>query len=336
MIDLSTTYLGLKLKNPLVIAPSPLCEDLGNIRRAEDSGAGAIVLHSLFEEQIAVETEQLDKFLDSGAESFAESLTYLPDMTSYNLGPDAYLEHLRRAKQAVKIPIIASLNGISSGGWTDYAKYMEEAGADALELNVYYIATRSAMSSAAVEQTYYDLVRQVKASVKIPVAVKIGPYFSSMAQVAQELENAGADGMVMFNRFYQPDFDLEALEVKPNLHLSQAYELLLRLNWVAILYGQVKLDMAITGGVHTAIEVLKSMMAGAKVVMMASALLKHGVEHVQTMKTDLLGWMEKHEYTSIAEMQGSLSRKAVADPTAFERANYMKVISSYALRPPMR
>ena len=332
MSDLSTSYLGLSLKNPLVVSPSPLCEDLGAIRKMEDAGASAVVLHSLFEEQLTLDSQDLDRFLTSGTESFAEALSYFPDMGQFKLGPEAYLEHIQKAKKAVKIPIIGSLNGVSTGGWVSFAKKIEQAGADALELNVYYIATDPDMSGAQVEQMYADLVRDVRASLKIPIAVKLGPYFSSMASVARRLDQAGANGLVLFNRFYQPDFDLEKLEVTPNLNLSRSEELRLRLCWVAILSGLIKADMAITGGVHTAEDVIKSMMAGAKVAMMTSALLKNGIEHLKTVREGVEAWMEKHEYASIRQMQGSMSQKSVAEPAAFVRANYMKVLRSYALR----
>lgn len=332
MSDLSTSYLGLSLKNPLVVSPSPLCEDLGAIRKMEDAGASAVVLHSLFEEQLTLDSQDLDRFLTSGTESFAEALSYFPDMGQFKLGPEAYLEHIQKAKKAVKIPIIGSLNGVSTGGWVSFAKKIEQAGADALELNVYYIATDPDMSGPQVEQMYADLVRDVRGSLKIPIAVKLGPYFSSMASVARRLEQAGANGLVLFNRFYQPDFDLEKLEVTPNLNLSRSEELRLRLCWVAILSGRIKADMAITGGVHTAEDVIKSMMAGAKVAMMTSALLKNGIEHLKTVREGIAAWMEKHEYASIRQMQGSMSQKSVAEPAAFVRANYMKVLRSYALK----
>jgi dihydroorotate dehydrogenase (fumarate) len=332
MTDLTTKYLGLKLKNPLLVSASPLSEDLGNIRRMEDCGAGAIVLASLFEEQIHVEGTTLDQFLDQGTESFAESLTYFPDLTGYNLGPEGYLEHVRRAKQAAGIPIIGSLNGSSRGGWIDYAKKIQEAGADALELNIYLIPTDAEMSGADVEKVYIDLVSAVKASLHIPVAVKIGAYFSSLPNTARRLDQAGANALVLFNRFYQPDFDLENLEVVPHLILSTPHELLLRLNWVAVLYGKIQADLAITGGVHTGLDVLKSMMAGARVAMMTSALLEHGIGHLATMRAELVKWMEEHDYESIQQMQGSMSQRAVADPSAFQRANYLRVLSSYALK----
>jgi dihydroorotate dehydrogenase (fumarate) len=332
VIDLSTTYLGLPLKSPLVASASPLCEDIGNIRRMEDAGAAAVVLHSLFEEQITLESEHLDRCLSQGEDSFAESLSYFPDMTAYNLGPEGYLEHVRRAKAAVAIPIIASLNGVSTGGWTRYARELQGAGADALELNLYYIPTDPDVSGADVEQMYVDLVREVVGSVSIPVALKLGHAFTAMANVARSFDRAGARGLVLFNRFYQPDFDLERLTVVPRLTLSGRYELLLRLHWVAILLGHVEADLAVTGGVHTAEDVLKAMMAGARVAMMTSALLAHGIDHLATVETGLRAWMEAHEYESIRQMQGSLSYRSVAEPAEFERANYLKVLSSYALR----
>jgi dihydroorotate dehydrogenase (fumarate) len=332
MIDLTTTYLGKQLKNPLVASASPLSEDLGNIRRLEDAGAAAIVMHSLFEEQITLESQEVDRSLGAGTESFPESLTYLPEVTYYNRGPDGYLEHLYQAKKAVQIPIIASLNGASPGGWTKYARRMEQAGADALELNIYYLPTDPEVSAAAVEDNYCDLIRQVKSSIHIPVAVKLCPYFTAIAHMGRSLDRAGADALVLFNRFYQPDFDLENLEVLPYLNLSTSDELLLRLHWVAILRGHIRAEMAITGGVHTAEDVLKAMMAGAQVAMMTSAVLKHGIGHFSRVLRDLTAWMEEHEYESIRQMQGSMSLGSVADPAAYERTNYMKVLSTYALR----
>jgi dihydroorotate dehydrogenase (fumarate) len=332
MIDLTTQYLGLTLKNPIVVSASPLSEDLGNIRRMEDSGAAAIVLPSLFEEQIHLESNTLDHFLWQGTESTAESLTYIPSLAGYKLGPDSYLEHLRSAKQAVKVPIVASLNGTSTGGWVGYAKKIEEAGADALELNIYFIPTDVEMNSGQVEQMYVDLVSEVKANVHIPIAVKTGPFFSSLPHTARRLDQAGANALVLFNRFYQPDFDLENLEVVPNLILSTPHELLLRLNWAAILCGKIRADIAITGGVHSGLDVLKSMMAGARVAMMTSALLRNGIGHLATVRSELLKWMEEHEYESVYQMQGSMSQRAVADPSAFQRANYVRVLSSYPLR----
>jgi dihydroorotate dehydrogenase (fumarate) len=329
MIDLSTSYLGLKLRSPLVVAASPLCKDLTNIRHMEDCGASAIVLHSLFEEQINLEANELDRFLWDGSELGAESTTIFPDLGNYNLGPDAYLEHIRQAKQTVSIPVIASLNGVSRGGWVSYAREMQQAGADAIELNVYFIPADQAASSADIEKLYIDLVTEIRSTVSIPVAVKIGPYFSAFANMAQRLEAAGANGLVLFNRFYQPDFDLEALEVKPVVTLSNSSELLLRLHWTAMLYGHVHADIAITGGVHTAEDVVKSMMAGARVTMLASALLQNGIGYLRPLRNQLEAWLERREYESIQQMQGSMSHKNVPNPKAFQRSNYMKVLSSY-------
>jgi dihydroorotate dehydrogenase (fumarate) len=332
MIDLSTRYLGLSLANPLVASPSPLCESLDNIRRMEDAGAAAVVLHSLFEEQIDVESHHLDRYLSHGTESYAESMSYFPDLHDYNLGPDGYLEHIRRAKAAVGIPIVGSLNGVSTGGWVTFARKIEQAGADALELNIFYVPTDPALTGGEVEQMYVDLVRDVKRSVAIPVAVKLGHSFTALANLAQRLDGAGADALVLFNRFYLPDFDLDALDVVPRLTLSSSSELLVRLHWIAILYGHVRADLAATGGVHGPEDVLKAMMAGARVAMLTSALLQRGIDHLARVRAGLLDWMETHEYASIRQMQGSMSYRSVAEPAAFERANYMKVLSSYALR----
>jgi dihydroorotate dehydrogenase (fumarate) len=335
MINLSTKYLGLKLKSPLVASSSPLCKDLATLRKLEDAGAGAVVLESLFEEQIMIESNDLDRNLWQSADVSAEAQGYYPDFATYNLGPEKYLEHISEAKKALGIPVIASLNGVSKGGWIDYAKQMAQAGADALELNIYFVPTDITKSANDIENMYLDLVEAVTASVKIPVAVKIGPFFSSTGNMALKLEKAGAGGLVMFNRFYQPDFDLEALEVVPHLVLSRSNELKLRLHWVAILFGKIKADIAITGGVHTAEDVLKSMAAGAKVAMLTSALLEQGIGYLKTLETGVREWLEEHEYNSIEQMQGSLSQKNVAHPAAFERANYVKVLNSYALDMPV-
>ncbi len=334
MIDLSTTYLGLKLRNPLVVSASPLTEDIDNLRRMEDAGAAAVVMHSLFEEQITLESSELDRQLSQGAESYAESVAYFPEMRAYNLGPEGYVKHIRRAKDAVRIPIIGSLNGVSRGTWTnwlDYARHIEDAGADALELNIYFIPTNPQVTGEQVEQLYCDLVRAVKGNLRIPLAVKIGPYFSSMIHLALQLEQAGADALVLFNRFYQPDFDLEHLTVAPDLTLSHPYEVLLRLHWVAILFPHLKADLAVTGGVHSGLEVLKAIMAGARVAMMTSALLRNGINHLAQVQAELVTWMQQNEYESVREMQGRMSHRAVAEPAAFERANYLRVLSSYAL-----
>jgi dihydroorotate dehydrogenase (fumarate) len=332
MSNLSTSYLGLPLRNPLVASPSPISKSLDGIRRLEDAGASAIVLHSLFEEQITMESHDLDHHLWQGSDTYAESLSYFPDLETYNLGPEGYLEHLRKAKAATSIPVLGSLNGISTGGWTKYAKYMEEAGADAIELNMYFVPSDPHLTGAAMESQYLELVRAVKAAVGIPVAVKISPFFSAMANMALRFEEAGADALVLFNRFYQPDLELETLEVVPNLHLSDSHELRQRLCWVGILHGKVNLDLAVTGGVHTAMDVLKCMMAGANIAMMTSALLKHGPGHISKVLDDIVDWMAEHDYVSIQQMQGSMSQKSIAEPMAYERANYIKVLSSYATK----
>ncbi len=329
MADLTTTYLGMKLKNPLVAAASPLSEKIDYVRRLEENGVSAVVMYSLFEEQILRESLQLDHFLNLGTESFAEALTYFPEMGRYTLSADVYLERLYNLKQAVKIPIIGSLNGVSTGGWIDYARKIEQAGADALELNLYYLPSEPGLTSAELEETYVRLVRDVKATLKIPLAVKLSPFFTSLPNLAQRLANAGADGLVLFNRFYQPDFDLEELNVVPHLELSSSSELRLPLRWVALLYGRIPADFAITGGVHTHEDMIKSLMAGASVVMVASELLAKGIGRAAEMVSGLQSWLDEREYVSTAQMKGSMSQKAVADPAAFERSNYMKVLNSY-------
>lgn len=330
MIDLKTTYLGMELKNPLVASASPLGKDLGTLRRMEDAGCAAVVLHSLFEEQIEVESNELDRHYWSSSAVGSEAMQMFPELEAKALGPNDYLEHIRKCKKALGIPVIASLNGVSPGGWTRYAKLMEEAGADALELNVYFIPTLIHESGFDLEHSYVCLVKQIKESLSIPVAVKLGSQFTSFANVAKQLDNAGADALVIFNRFYQPDLDLDNLEVVPSLVLSRSHELSLRLHWTAIIYGQVGCDIAITGGVHTAGDVLKSMMAGAKVSMMTSAILEHGAERFRVVRDDLARWMEEHEYESIRQMQGSMSLRKVPNPQAFVRANYVRTLSSYA------
>jgi dihydroorotate dehydrogenase (fumarate) len=328
-MDLSTTYMGLKLKHPVVASASPLSHTLDGIRRLEDGGASAIVMYSLFEEQIEGESHMLDHYLNYGTNTFAESLSYFPDLDNYNIGPEQYLNLIRTAKEAVDIPIIASLNGVSTGGWTSYARRMEEAGADALELNIYYIATDPTMLGSEVEQMYTDIVHQVKASVDIPVAVKVGPFFSSFANMAMRLARAGSDALVIFNRFYQPDFDLEALEVVPNLVLSTREAMRLPLRWIAILHGRVPVDFALTSGVHTCEDVLKGLMAGATVTMMTSELLQNGSGRIKQIVGEVADWMIEHEYESLAQLRGSMSQQNVAQPDAFVRANYMKVLQSW-------
>jgi dihydroorotate dehydrogenase (fumarate) len=332
MIDLTTRYLGLTLTSPIVASASPLCESVDNLRRMEDAGIAAVVLPSLFEEQLQLESQGLDSDLSRGDDSFAESLNYFPDLQTYNLGPEGYLNLIRRAKRSLSIPVIGSLNGVSEGGWVRYAGLMQEAGADAIELNLYGLVTDPAVSGSQVEQGYCELVSHVKASVTIPVAVKLSQFFTAIPYVAQRMDEAGADALVLFNRFYQPEFDLETLEVVPSLTLSNSQELLLRLHWVALLYGRVKSSLAITGGVHTAEDVLKAVMAGANVAMMTSALLRHGIEHAGLVLGQLKRWMEEHEYESIRQMRGSMSYQSTSRPDVFERVNYMKVLSSYALR----
>jgi dihydroorotate dehydrogenase (fumarate) len=332
MIDFSTQYMGLPLSGPIVVSSTPISESIDNVRRMEDAGASAIVLTSLFEEQLELESKALDDDLSRGTESFAESLGYLPDLSDYRMTHEVYLEHLRRAKEAVNIPILASLNGATKGGWVRYAKDMEQAGADAIELNTYALATDRGQTSAALEQQLLDLVAAVTAAVKIPVSVKLSQSFTSVPHLVAGLEDAGARGVVLFNRFYQPDFDIETLEVRPTLHFSTPSELLPRLHWAAILYGHLKLDLAISGGVHSAEDVLKGIMAGAGVTMMASAIHIHGIEHIARVLADMRYWLEKREYTSLWETRGCLSRRSVPDTSPFDRGNYIKTLSSYSLR----
>ena len=328
-MDLSTTYVGMKLKNPIVHSSSPLTEHLDSIRRLEDAGASAIVMYSLFEEQITMESRELNHYLEYGTESFGEALSYFPDLESYKSGPEEYLDLIAEAKRSVEIPVIGSLNGVSTGGWIDYARKIEQAGADAIELNIYYIPTDPELAGVEVVQMHVDVVSDVKKSVSIPVAVKISPFFSAMAYVAKRLAGAGADALVLFNRFYQPDIDLENLQVVPGLVLSSSYELRLPLRWVAILYGRIPVDFAITTGVHTHEDVLKGLMSGAKVTMITSEILKKGPERIGELLRDLSEWMEKHEYDSVEQMLGSMSQKNCAEPAAFERANYMKALHSW-------
>jgi dihydroorotate dehydrogenase (fumarate) len=329
-MDLTTSYLGLKLKNPIVPSASPLSHTLDGMKRLEDAGASAIVMYSLFEEQIAHDSAELSHYLSYGTESFAESLTYFPEVGEYNLGPAEYVELVRKAKESLSIPIIGSLNGITAGGWTDYARKIQEAGADALELNVYYISTDADIPATVVEDRYAELLHAVKRAVTIPVAMKLSPFFSSLGNMAKRLDLAGVDGLVLFNRFYQPDIDLESLEVTPNVILSTPQALRLPLRWIAILHGRLKASLAATSGVHTAEDVIKLLMAGADVTMMCSALLKNGPGHITSVLDDVKQWMLEHEYLSVSQMKGSMSQKSVADPAAFERANYMKALQRYA------
>lgn len=326
MIDLSTNYLGLKLASPLVVSASPLSRDIDGICRLEDAGAAAVVLYSLFEEQLRQEEIDLQYHLSAGTESFAESLTYFPQPSEFHTGPEGYLDHIRRAKASVSLPIIASLNGSTLGGWTKFAGEIERAGADAIECNIYYIPTDPKLTAEDVEKAYIDIVRAVKGTVTIPVAVKLSPFFSNFMNMAHRLDQAGADGLVLFNRFYQPDIDLEELEVRPNVLLSSQQSLRLPLTWIGILYGKLKADLAATSGVHTAEDVVKLLMVGANVTMLCSSLMRHGINHLRHVERELREWMEEHEYESVQQMQGSMSQIKCPDPSAFERAQYMRAV----------
>jgi dihydroorotate dehydrogenase (fumarate) len=329
MPDLTTRYMGLTLKNPIVPSASPLSKRVDTIRQMEDAGAAAITMYSLFEEQIDMEALALHHFIEQTIFTSAEATAYFPKAADFNRGPEGYLELIREAKAAVAVPVIGSLNGVTTGGWTGYARLIEQAGADALELNVYLIPTRTNLSSDDVENTYLEILREVKAQVKIPVAMKLSPFFSAMPNVAYRLDQAGADALVLFNRFNQPDFDLEELTVIPNLALSRPAEMRLPLRWIAILYGHINASLALTTGVHVAEDVVKAVMAGADVVNVASVLLERGIPAITELVNGLAAWMEAHEYESVAQMRGSLSQRNVAEPAAFERANYMKVLGSW-------
>ena len=326
MIDLSTNYLGLKLRTPLVPSASPLSHELDSICRLEDVGASAIVLYSLFEEQLRQESVELDHHLSAHTDSFAEATSYLPAPSEFRIGPEGYLNHIHKAKKAVHIPIIASLNGTTVGGWIDYAKQIEQAGADAIECNIYSIPANPDVSSAEIEQTYVDIVKAVKSAVSIPVAVKLSPFFSNMANMAKRLDEAGANALVLFNRFYQPDINLEELEIQPNVLLSTPQALRLPLTWVGILFGRIRANLAATSGVHGPEDVIKLLMVGADVTMLCSTLLRNGTSHLQYIEDGLREWMEKHEYESVEQMKGSMSQLRCPDPAAFERAQYMKAV----------
>jgi dihydroorotate dehydrogenase (fumarate) len=330
-MDLSTRYLGLNLRTPLVPSASPLSDNIDNIKRMEDAGASAVVLYSLFEEQLIHDQAALEHSMSHGTNSFAEALSYFPKPREFRVGPDGYLEKIRQARQAVRIPVIASLNGVSIGGWVGYAKKMEEAGADALELNVYYIPADPASTSAAIEQTYVDILKAVKSVVSIPVALKLGPFFSGLAHMARRLDEAGADALVLFNRFYQPDMDIENLEVRPNILLSTPQALRLPLRWVAILYGRIKADLAATSGIHSHEDAIKVLMAGANAVQLCSVLLANGIGHIRKIEQGMIQWMEEHNYESVSQMRGSMSQKNCADPAAFERAHYMHALVTYRI-----
>lgn len=328
-MDLTTKYMGLKLKNPIVPSASPLSQTVDSVKAMEDAGASAVVVYSLFEEQIAHESGELDHFLSFGAESYSEATSYFPEQEQFNLGPYEYLDHIANLKKVTDIPIIGSLNGVSSGGWVKYAKNIEQAGADALELNVYYIPTNVNLTSNEIENMYLDTLKSIKEQINIPVAIKLSPFFTSMSNMARKLDAANADALVMFNRFYQPDFDLEKLEVVPNLILSTNWEMRLPLRWIAILYSHIKASMAATSGIHNYEDVIKVMMAGGDAAMVCSELLMNGIGRITEMIKGLENWMEENEYESIDMMKGSMSQKAVQEPAAFERANYMKALQSY-------
>ncbi len=330
MPDLTTRYLGLELKNPIVASSSPLSKKVDSARRLEEAGVSAIVMYSLFEEQIIHESLELDYYLTRGTNTYAEALSYLPDIGNYSIGPEAYVENLHQIKQAVNIPVIGSLNGVSTGGWIEYAKKIEDAGADALELNIYYLPTDPDLTSSQIEQADVTLVRDICSCITIPVGVKLSPYYTALPNLIQRMVEAGARGFVLFNRFYQPDFDLESLEVVPHLILSESYEMRLPLRWIALLYGKVQADFALTSGVHTSEDIIKAVMAGSSVTMMTSELLRNGPRRVKTLQEELQFWMEDNDYESIMQMRGSMSQQAVAEPAAFERANYIKVLSSYS------
>jgi dihydroorotate dehydrogenase (fumarate) len=329
MTDLTTTYMGLTLKNPIVPSASPLTRKLDGIKQLEDAGAAAITMYSLFEEQIDIEALAQHDFLEQTVFMSAEATAYFPKAADYNRGPDGYLDLICDAKASVDIPVIGSLNGVTTGGWTRYARLIEEAGADALELNVYLIPTRTSLTSDGVENTYLEILREVKAQVKIPVALKLSPFFSALPNMAHRLDRAGADALVLFNRFYQPDFDLEELVVTPHLVLSTPWEMRLPLRWIALLYGHVAASLALTSGVHTAKDAVKAVMAGANIVNVCSALLEKGPGYIAELVQGFGDWMAAHEYESVDQMRGALSQRNVAEPAAFERANYMKVLGSW-------
>lgn len=328
-MDLTTRYLGLNLRTPLVPSASPLSNKIEGIKRLEDAGASAVVLHSLFEEQVKSELDDVQAHLLYGSDSFPESLTFFPQPAEFITGPEEYLNKIRKAKESVQIPIIASLNCSAIGGWVDYAKKIQQAGADALELNIYFIPTQMDCSSVEIEQTYIDIVQAVLAGVHIPVALKLSPFFSNMANMARRMDQLGVGGLVLFNRFYQPDINLDALEVQTGVNLSTAQDMRLPLRWIAILYGRVKADLAATSGIHSAQDAIKMQMAGADIVMLCSVLLKNGLDSIREIETDMSRWLSEHDYESVRQLLGSMSQKNCSDPSAFERAHYMKAVMSY-------
>jgi dihydroorotate dehydrogenase (fumarate) len=328
-MDLTTRYLGLNLRTPLVPSASPLSDEVDNIKRMEDAGAAAVVLHSVFEEQVRSEQEEVQYHLMYGSDSFPESLTFFPKSAEFVTGSGEYLSQIRKAKEAVHIPIIASLNGAAIGGWVDYARQIQQAGADALELNVYSVATELDRTSAEIEEACIDILKAVRSAISIPIAIKLSPFFSSIANMAKRLDQAGANGLVLFNRFYQPDIDLDRMEVRANLQLSTSQDMRLPLRWIAILYGRIKADLAATSGIHCAADALKMIMAGADVTMLCSVLLSKGLDAIKQIETEMSTWLSEHDYQSVRQLQGSMSQKYCADPAAFERAQYMRAIMSH-------
>jgi dihydroorotate dehydrogenase (fumarate) len=328
-MDLTTRYLGLNLRTPLVPSASPLSNEIDGIKRMEDAGASAVVLHSLFEEQVKGELEEVQARMMYGTESFPEALTYFPKPAEFITGPEEYLNKIRKAKESVQVPIIASLNGSALGGWVDYAQKIQQAGADALELNVYFIPTEMDRTAVEIEQDYIDILKAVQSVVHIPIALKLSPFFSNMSHMARRLDQEGVSGLVLFNRFYQPDIDLETLEVKTSVNLSTAQDMLLPLRWIAILYGRVKADLAATGGIHTAQDAVKILMAGADIVMLCSVLMKNGLESIRRIESEMADWLSEHDYQSVRQLQGSMSQRNCPDPAAFERAQYMKAVMSH-------
>lgn len=332
MTDLTTTYLGLKLRSPLVASCSPITGEIDTLQRLEEAGIGAVVLPSLYEEEIIAAELELDRVLDAGAESFPEALNYFPDMQDYDVGPEGHLRLVEDAKAKLAVPVIASVNASSPGGWTGYARQLEDAGADAIELNIYRVAADPERTGAEVEQDYVDIVTEVRAAIRVPLAVKIGPFFSSMAHMAKQVVAAGADGLVLFNRFYQPDLNLETLAAEPRVELSDSRDLRLPLRWIAILHGQVSASLAATSGVHTAADVEKVLLVGADVAMMTAALLRNGPGHVAALERELVAWMVEREYDSVSQLRGSASQRGAENPSAFERSQYMKALTTYAAR----
>ena len=328
MVDLKTNYLGLELRNPLIASASPLSKKADTVRQLEDAGISAVVMYSLFEEQIQNEARALDHYLTQGSESFAEALSYFPDLDTYNAGPDEYLNLIRELKSSVDIPVIGSLNGISEGGWIEYAKMIAQAGADALELNIYYLPTDPEVTSEQLEKSYIDLVKKVKRSIRLPLAVKLSPYFTALPNFAKHLVEAGADGLVLFNRFYQPDLDVENMVVKPDLNFSNSSHLRLPLRWTAILHDRIKADLAVSSGIHTATDLVKATMAGANAGMIAAALIERGPQYAASILQNFELWLNEHEYASVGSIIGIMSQKSVVHPAAFERANYMKILQS--------